>query len=80
MRCLRRLTCAGEVVEVCDIHAEQLLDLFDRCLISGGEHVVNVTNDGLNVCRAVLGHVLADYVKVTPVIPESLSVITHVDV
>lgn len=58
---------------MCDVHAEQRLDLVDCCLVARSEYAIDVTDDGLNVCRTILGHVLAYDVKVAPEVPMSLS-------
>ena len=66
----RELTGAGSIVEVVGEgrevpHREQVVD---GRLVFGSEDRVDVRNDGLDVGRAVLGHVLKDGLEVSPVV------------
>ena len=50
-------------------------DGVDLCLVAGFEDIINVRDDGLDVCGAVLGHVLLDWGVVLPEIANSLELL-----
>ena len=50
------------------LEAKERLEFVDFCLISAGENLVDMCDDGLDVCRTVLRHELADRLEITPVV------------
>lgn len=49
--------------------AEVVLDGLDGSFVSTQEGGVNLFDDGLDICRTVLGHVLANGLEVLPKVP-----------
>ena len=55
------------------LQPEQRLDLVNVFLVSADEDLVNVLNDRLHVCGAILRHELANRFEVSPIIATNVA-------
>lgn len=65
-----RRTGTSGIIEMGHVsHSERIFDCLDSFGVLASEDLIDMTDDGLNISRTVLRHVLADGFEVPPEVP-----------